>query len=160
VTSTVASTKLIFQAIGALAERGKPFDVVTLAEEARPQGGAQTPRAASPTSARSPTTPPAPRTSGAYADIVREHSVIRQLTAWAPRLPTAATGPRAGGSRSCSTVPEQKGLRDRAARRHATAPASSPSRTCLTKAVNRIELLYERDDPITGVSTGFNDLTT
>ena len=148
--------QLIFQAIGALAERGKPFDVVTLAEELDHKGELNAAGGFAYLGALANDTPSAANIR-AYADIVREHSVIRQLIRVGTEI--ADSGYRPEGRRVAELLDgaEQK-VFEIAQQKARDSAGFIPIKNLLTKAVNRIELLYERDDPITGVSTGFNDL--
>jgi replicative DNA helicase len=148
--------QLIFQAIGALAERGKPFDVVTLAEELDHKGELNSAGGFAYLGALANDTPSAANIR-AYADIVREHSVIRQLIRVGTEI--ADSGYRPEGRR----VPElldsaEQKVFEIAQQKARDSAGFVPIKSLLTKAVNRIELLYERDEAITGVSTGFNDL--
>jgi len=148
--------QLIFQAVAALAERGKPFDVVTLAEELDHKGELNGAGGFAYLGALANDTPSAANIR-AYADIVREHSVVRQLIRVGTEI--ADSGYRPDGRR----VPElldsaEQKVFEIAQQKARDSAGFVPIKNLLTKAVNRIELLYERDDPITGVSTGFNDL--
>jgi len=148
--------QLIFHAIAALAERGKPFDVVTLAEELDHKGELNGAGGFAYLGALANDTPSAANIR-AYADIVREHSVVRQLIRVGTEI--ADSGYRPDGRR----VPElldsaEQKVFEIAQQKARDSAGFVPIKNLLTKAVNRIELLYERDDPITGVSTGFNDL--
>ena len=148
--------QLIFQAVAALAERGKPFDVVTLAEELDHKGELNGAGGFAYLGALANDTPSAANIR-AYADIVREHSVVRQLIRVGTEI--ADSGYRPEGRR----VPElldsaEQKVFEIAQQKARDSAGFVPIKNLLTKAVNRIELLYERDDPITGVSTGFNDL--
>jgi replicative DNA helicase len=148
--------QLIFQAIAALAERSKPFDVVTLAEELDHKGELNGAGGFAYLGALANDTPSAANIR-AYADIVREHSVVRQLIRVGTEI--ADSGYRPEGRR----VPElldsaEQKVFEIAQQKARDSAGFVPIKSLLTKAVNRIELLYERDDPITGVSTGFNDL--
>jgi len=148
--------QLIFHAIAALAEHGKPFDVVTLAEELDHKGELNGAGGFAYLGALANDTPSAANIR-AYADIVREHSVVRQLIRVGTEI--ADSGYRPDGQR----VPElldsaEQKVFEIAQQKARDSAGFVPIKNLLTKAVNRIELLYERDDPITGVSTGFNDL--
>jgi replicative DNA helicase len=148
--------QLIFQAVAALAEHGKPFDVVTLAEELDHKGELNGAGGFAYLGALANDTPSAANIR-AYADIVREHSVVRQLIRVGTEI--ADSGYRPDGRR----VPElldsaEQKVFEIAQQKARDSAGFVPIKSLLTKAVNRIELLYERDDPITGVSTGFNDL--
>jgi len=147
--------RLIFEAISRLAEVDQPFDVVTLADKLESSqrlnevGGlsylgilaGQTPSAANIT---------------AYAKIVRQASVRRQMIAAGIAIADSAYHPDGR---------ETSELLDEAERRvFAIAEQESrggggfqPIRSLLTQAVERIDALYLRDEPITGLATGFAD---
>ena len=94
-----------------------------------------------------------------YAHIVRDRSILRQLAATAGEIADTAYNPLGRSAKRCST---------RRRRRCCTSPsraraARSSSRSIgklLASVVERIETLYNRDDPsdVTGVPTGFADL--
>jgi replicative DNA helicase len=148
--------QLIFQAIASLAERAKPFDVVTLAEELDHKGELNSAGGFAYLGALANDTPSAANIR-AYADIVRERSVIRQLIRIGTEI--ADSGYRPEGRRAPELLDsaEQK-VFEIAQQKARDSAGFVPIKGLLTKAVNRIELLYERDEAITGVSTGFNDL--
>jgi replicative DNA helicase len=148
--------QLIFQAVAALAERGKPFDVVTLAEELDHKGELNAAGGFAYLGALANDTPSAANIR-AYADIVREHSVIRQLIRVGTEIADSGYRPEGRRVAELLDVAEQK-VFEIAQQKARDNAGFVPIKTLLTKAVNRIELLYERDDPITGISTGFNDL--
>jgi replicative DNA helicase len=148
--------QLIFQAVAALAERGKPFDVVTLAEELDHKGELNAAGGFAYLGALANDTPSAANIR-AYADIVREHSVIRQLIRVGTEIADSGYRPEGRRVAELLDVAEQK-VFEIAQQKARDSAGFVPIKTLLTKAVNRIELLYERDDPITGISTGFNDL--
>ncbi|BCO33224.1 replicative DNA helicase [Thiohalobacter sp. COW1] len=147
--------RLIFRAIAELAEHGKPLDVVTLGEwlenadlleEAGGMGylgelARNTPNAANIT---------------AYADIVREHSILRQLVQVGTDVANSAYFPEGRNAQELLDHAEQKvftiaeqGKRGRT--------GFTAIKDLLTKTVDRIDYLFQLDNPITGVPTGFND---
>ena len=92
----------------------------------------------------------------AYARIVRERAVLRQLINAAQLIADAAFRPEG------KTIPE---LLDHAERQifqiqeHQLRGAGpQPVLELLTRAVKRVEELYETKNPITGLPTGFTDL--
>lgn len=146
----------IFAAIRDLASESKPFDAVTLSEwlDSREQleevgglaflGGLanQTPSAANIT---------------AYADIVRQHSVLRQLISVGNEI--ADKGFRPEGRSVRELLEEAEGrvfqIGEQISR---TKRGFVDIKSLLSGAVDRISELYERGEALTGVSTGFNDL--
>ncbi|MBS3965052.1 MAG: replicative DNA helicase [Methylomonas sp.] len=148
--------KLIFRAIAQLAEKQDPFDVVTLSEvlEARGElhdiGGlaylgmlaAETPSAAN---------------IVAYANIVRDRSVLRQLIHIGTEISDSAFTPEGRETAELLEFAERK-VFEIAEQRQKGQGGFSSIKSLLAKAVDKIEMLYERDGDITGASTGFTDL--
>ncbi len=147
--------RLIFRVIADLANRGTPLDVVTVTEalkninEINNMGGEiylfelarNTPTAAN---------------ISAYADIVRERSVLRQLIEVASSISSTAFAPEGRGSIE---------LLDEAERRvfqiaEHGARGGGPVRVSelLAKTVDRIDTLFHSGQAITGLSTGYRDL--
>jgi replicative DNA helicase len=147
--------RLIFRAVRVLAERSQPFDVVTLSEwleqsrQLDEAGGLaylgelvrNTPSAAN---------------IRAYADIVRERSVLRQLIGVGTEIVDSAFEPAGRDSRSLLDEAEQRvfEIAERTAR-HRTS--IRPIKDLLVRAVDRIDMLFQLDNPITGLPTGFTD---
>ncbi len=94
-----------------------------------------------------------------YAAIVRERSILRQLAATAGEIADAAYNPLGRSARDVLDEAETKVMHiaEQGARGHQQF-AELPK--LLAEVVDRIELLYNRDDPseVTGIPTGFNDL--
>ena len=146
----------IFRAVEALANQGKPYDVVTLAEWLQNNelleavGGLQY------LAELSENTPSAANIA-AYADIVRERSVLRSLVRAGTDI--AESGYRTEG-RSADELLD-------AAEQMVFAIADRETRSnrgfrrikeLLVGALDRIDLLFQRDNPITGVATGFYEV--
>src|SRR5512132_1388732 len=94
-----------------------------------------------------------------YADIVRERSILRQLASTAGEIADAAYNPLGRSARDVLDEAETKVLHIaeqgvRGQQQFAELPK------LLAQVVDRIELLYNRDDPseVTGLPTGFTDL--
>lgn len=148
--------RLIFGAIATLAEQSQPFDVVTLAETLERKGdlvdagglpylvtlAEETPSAANITS---------------YAGIVREYSVMRQLISVGTQISDSAFHPQGRDSTELLDQAESKVFAI-AEQRAKGGSGFSPIKTLLTRAVDRIETLFQQDEAMTGLSTGFNDL--
>ncbi|MCC6198457.1 MAG: replicative DNA helicase, partial [Burkholderiales bacterium] len=150
--------RVIYRHIVALAGEGKPVDVVTLSEAlASAQkldyvGGlaylgvlvANVPSAAN---------------IRHYAQIVRERSILRQLAATAGEIADSAYNPLGRNARNVLDEAEAKVLHiaEQGGRGQRTY---TPLKDLLVGAVERIETLYNRDNPsdVTGVATGFADL--
>ena len=148
--------QLIYKAIAALADRAKPFDVVTLAEELDRRGELGNAGGLAYVGALANDTPSAANIR-AYADIVREHSVMRQLIRVGTEIADSAFRPEGKRVAELLDSAEQK-VFEIAQQKAKDSGGFKPIKGLLTRAVDRIELLHERNDPITGVSTGFSDL--
>jgi replicative DNA helicase len=94
-----------------------------------------------------------------YAQIVRERSILRQLAATAGEIADSAYNPLGRNARMVLDEAEAKVLHiaEQGARGQRTYQAL---KDLLVSAVDRIEMLYNRDNPsdVTGVATGFVDL--
>jgi replicative DNA helicase len=148
--------QLIFQAIGSLADRSQPFDVVTLAEELERRGELNAAGGLAYVGALASDTPSAANIR-AYAEIVREHSVKRQLIRVGTEIADSAFHPEGRNAAELLDVAEQK-VFDIAQQKAKDSGGFVSIKPLLTRAVDRIELLYARSEPITGLSTGFADL--
>jgi len=147
--------RLIFRSIAKLEAADKPFDVVTLSDElsktdelAAAGGLAYLGQLAKDT--------PSAANIRAYADIVRERSVFRQLIEIGTDIAGSAYNPEGR---------ESKELLDEAERKVFTI-AEQGTRSengfkdikhLLSKTVEQIDYLFEQDGNITGVTTGFRD---
>ncbi|MEJ2346096.1 MAG: replicative DNA helicase [Gammaproteobacteria bacterium] len=147
--------RTIFHAIADLVETGRPCDAVTLCEwlernQVLDEVGGQ-----AYIGALAKDTPSAANIK-AYADIVRERSVVRQLLAVSTEIANAAYQPEGRTSAELLDLAEQKvfEIADQGARGRTGAVGI---KALLAKAVDRIDALYQQDDPITGVGTGFFD---
>jgi replicative DNA helicase len=94
-----------------------------------------------------------------YASIVRERSILRQLASTAAEIAEAAYRPLGRDAKSVLDEAEAKVLHiaEQGAR---GAQYFQEIGKLLAQVVDRIETLYNRDDPsdVTGVPTGFTDL--
>ncbi|HHM06383.1 MAG TPA: replicative DNA helicase [Gammaproteobacteria bacterium] len=147
--------RLLFGAISRLADQGTPFDAVTLSEHLESLGELERIGGLAYLGDLVQNTPTAANIK-AYAQIVRDHSVSRQLIHV--------------GTQVCDAVYEREGrstaeLLDFAeqlvfeiAERGARGRRNFiPMKDLLVTVVDRIDTLFQQDDPITGVPTGFSD---
>jgi len=147
--------RLIFRAIAMLAEERQPFDAVTISEwlashnELDNAGGL----AYLGTLARN--TPTAVNIK-AYAGIVRERAVLRELIQVATGIAEAAYNPE-GRSSSEILDKAEKRVFDIAERGSRSRAGYSPVKELLVKAVERIDSLYQNPSAYTGIPTGFTD---
>ena len=92
----------------------------------------------------------------AYADIVRERSVLRQLIHVGGEIADSGYRPEGRGLPELLETAEQKVFQI-ADQRRKGGSGFTAIRTVLASAVDRIEELFRKGGIITGVSTGFSD---
>ncbi|MEW7980451.1 MAG: replicative DNA helicase [gamma proteobacterium symbiont of Phacoides pectinatus] len=148
--------RLIFRSVQALAEKGQPLDVITLSEELERHGVLAEAGGLAYLGSLAKDTPSAANIR-AYADIVREHSVLRQLISVGTEIADSGFQPEGQDSVALLDSAERK-VFEIAEQGALGRGGFQPIRTLLTRAVDKIETLFELDEPITGLSTGFADL--
>ncbi len=147
--------RLIFKSIAKLAEHQDPFDVITLSEvldatnELTQAGGLaylgmlvkDTPSAAN---------------IVAYALIVRDRSILRQLIHVGTDIADSAFSPE---GRETSELLEnaERNVFKIAEQQQKGQEGFKPIKALLATAVDKIETLFEQDGNITGAATGFTD---
>ena len=149
--------QIIFNVIITLTESRKPFDVLTLAEELKlrneltPVGGeAYLFQLAKNTPSTSNIT--------AYADIVRERSVLRQLLSVANNIADSAFNTQGRSVNELLDEAEKEVFH--IAEQGASASGPQSVQSLLVKAIDRIDQLHQNKSAMTGLSTGFLDLDT
>jgi len=147
--------QILFDAMTDLANADQPLDVVTLAEALQSRGLLDKAGGAGYLAELAENTPGASNVV-AYARIVRERSTLRQLITAANRIAEAAFQPQGRASTDLLDMAESEVFRIHEGRLRDGGP--EPVVPLLTRAVQRIELLYASRSPITGLATGFEDL--
>lgn len=147
--------RLIFRAIAQLEQRESPFDVITVAEALAELGWLEEAGGRAYIFDLARETPSAVNIE-AYAKIVRDRSVLRQLLTASGEIADSAYHPKGREVQPILEAAEQRifHIADQYRREGMGFKAIKP---LLTGAVNRIEELYHRDDPITGLPTGYAD---
>ena len=147
--------RLIFRAIAALAEEGNPCDVVTLSEWLESRNQLDAAGGMSYLGALAKNTPTAANIK-AYAAIVRERSVLRQLTRVATEIGDMAYNPE--GRNSAEILDQaEKAVFDIAEQGSRNRSGYVGIKELLVKAVDRIDALYQDSSAYTGVPTGYTD---
>ncbi len=147
--------RTIFAAIGELAERDSPYDVVTLRDWLdRCQGLDEV--GGLPYLAMLARDTPSAANVRAYAYIVRERAMLRRLIQVSSKIADSAYYPQGRSSQELVDQAEQQvfAIANAGARR--TADFSGISEL-LAKAVDRIDSLFQLDSPIPGLATGWHD---
>src|SRR5690606_23287302 len=148
--------RLIFRAIGELSHKGMPYDAVTLGDWFEAQNLTELVGGSSYVIELANATPSAANIV-AYADIVREKSVLRQLIDAGTEIAGDAFQPEGRGSQELLESAEQKvfhiaeaGARGR--------KGFVPVRKAVQDAFQILHQRYENKDAVTGIATGFTDL--
>lgn len=147
--------RLIFSAIQSLAEQGRPFDVITLSEQLEKTHELEEVGGLAYLGMLAKNTPSAANIK-AYADIVRERSILRQLIRVGTDIANSAFQPEGRSPTELLDMAEQRvfEIAEQGAR---GARGFVSIKELLTKAVDRIDALFQQDSPITGMPTGFTD---
>ncbi len=147
--------RLIFRAVTELAARSTPFDVITLTEQLAGINELENAGGLSYLGGLAKNTPTAANIK-AYATIVRERSILRQLIRTGTEIANNAFNPE--GRDSAELLDHCEKLVFEIAERGARGKRGFVSiKDLLVKAVDRIETLFQLDNPITGIPTGFHD---
>ena len=147
--------RVLFRVMTALANDTQPLDAVTLAGALQARGLVEQSGGIAYLAELAEATPAASNV-GAYADIVRERAILRELIRSAHEIAEAAYAPEDRDSNALLEEAEQAVFRISEDRMKGAGPVMlSP---LLGKARERIEQLYKTQDPITGLATGFEDL--
>ncbi|MFZ5562336.1 MAG: replicative DNA helicase [Pseudomonadota bacterium] len=149
--------RLIFKAIALLAEESKPRDALTVSETLNRMGELEEAGGIVYLGEIVKNTASAANIA-AYAEIVRERSVLRQLIRASYEISDAAYRPQGATSSDILDQAERKIFA--IAEQQTKGDGPQAIRPLLAKAVNRIEQLFSSSDPLTGLSTGFADLDT
>jgi len=148
--------RLIFAAVAGLIERSQPCDAVTLSGHLESQGLLDQVGGLSYLGSLARDTPTAANIR-AYADIVRERSVLRQLISAGNMIVGTALEPE--GREAREIVDEAERAVFEIAERGSRGKAGFRSvKAILPDVVNRIDELYHSDGKMTGVATGYKKL--
>jgi len=147
--------QLIFQAMRALSEADQPLDVVTIAEELERRSELNDIGGMPYLGMLANETPTASNVP-AYARIVREQSVMRQLIKVGNKIADSGYRPEGRPVDDLLDQAETEVFRI-AEQKDKGRQGFQNIQALLTKTVDKIDELFNSDDALTGVSTGFND---
>ncbi len=147
--------RIIFRAMEELANKDSPFDVITLAEALKKINELDNLGGELYLFELSKNTPSAANIK-AYANIVREHSLMRQLIAVAQDVANSAFHPEGRDSTELIDAAESKIFA--IAEQHLRGAGPINIKHLLARATDRIDTLFHSNQPITGLSTGYSDL--
>ncbi len=148
--------RLIYAAVERLASESEPLDVVTLAEYLERAGDIEEAGGLSYLAELAEKTPSAANIR-AYAQIVAERSILRQLIEVSGGIVDSAFNPQGRTSSELLDEAERNVFRI-AESRTKEGSGPKPINPILTQALTRIEELFESGDKVTGLTTGFTDL--
>jgi replicative DNA helicase len=146
--------QLIFNAIAALDADGKPFDIVTVAEYLESHQQLDDIGGLSFLAHLADNTPSASNIT-AYADIVRKRSILRQLIHATSEIGESVFNPMGRNSDEILDLAEQK-VFEIAEQESRGRKNYSTIKDLLVKALDRVDELFHKKSPITGVATGFD----
>lgn len=149
--------RTIFRAMSSLASLDKPIDVITVSETLENDKSLDNAGGLAYLGQIAKNTPTSANIS-AYAEIVRERSLLRNLIEVGTNICDMGFEPKGRIARELVDEAERKVF---AIAQHGdkSSNVSGPMgiSEILSNTVERIEKLYESDSPITGASSGFND---
>lgn len=147
--------RILFRAIQGLANKDQPFDVVTLLDTLKSTNDLDDAGGEAYLFELANNTPSVANIS-AYADIVREKSVHRQLISVASEIADSGYNPNGREVAELLDFAETKVF----AIAEQTASEGGPEaiKSVLVRAVERIDELYHSDDTITGLPTSLTEL--
>jgi replicative DNA helicase len=146
----------IFSAIAELSARSEPSDAVTLAEYLAAKGLAEETGGLAYLAGLARDTPTAANIR-AYADIVRERSLLRQLIRVSGEV--AASAYDSEGRTAVELVDEaERRVFEIAEQGRRTGSGFVPLHDILGATIDRLDLLQQSQGQLTGVSTGYHDL--
>ncbi|HCQ2795209.1 TPA: replicative DNA helicase, partial [Escherichia coli] len=136
---------------------GKPIDLITLAEALEQNGKLERAGGFAYLAEMSKNTPSAANIC-AYADIVRERAVVREMISVANEIAEAGYAQDGRGSNELLDMAERR-VFEIAEKRQKSGSGPKDIASILDATVSRIEELFQRPhDGVTGLDTGFTDL--
>ncbi|MCB1663463.1 MAG: replicative DNA helicase [Pseudomonadales bacterium] len=149
--------RLIFRMMSKLVENTSPLDVITLSEALSKTNELEAVGGLSYLGELAKNTPSVSNIK-AYADIVRERSILRQLISVANEI--AGDAFDTGGRSSTEILDDAERKVFQIAEERPNTVGPKEVNPLLTKAIERIDELYHSDNAITGLSTGYSDIDT
>ncbi|WP_444994789.1 replicative DNA helicase [Aliikangiella sp. IMCC44359] len=148
--------RLIFRALKYLAENTRPMDVVTLYEFLEQEGEADEIGGLAYIADLAKNTPSASNIT-AYAEIVRERAVLREMISISNEVADAAYFPKGRSSDELLDMAESKVFKIAEKRENKDGGLKIAS-TFLDETLDRVQFAVDSKGGITGLSTGFTDL--
>lgn len=146
--------QVIFDIMSCLIDQHKPLDVLTISEALKARNRLNAPGEAYLYELAKNT--PSAANIVAYADIVWERAILRQLIEAGTDIVQDGFNPDGRDIKALLDKSEQRVFNISASRSRGAGPV--PISTLLAKATDRIDMLYHSDKTLTGLSSGFTDL--
>ena len=147
--------RLIFRAIARLAERDSSFDVVTLSEQLEQEGQLSQVGGLAYLGELAKNTPSVANIK-AYAQIIRERATLRQLISISTEIADSAYSPEGKSGDEILDEAERKIFQIAEGRPSEGGPVGLNE--LLANVIDTIDTLFNSEDTLTGLSTGFTDL--
>lgn len=146
--------QIIFRAMGTLVSQSKPLDVITVSEELLTMESPENAGGLAYLGELAKNTPSAANIV-AYADIVYERAILRELINVGTTITESAFDPQGKASAEILDQAEKRvfDIADRGIR----GAGPEPIRSIVAKTLDNIELRFQNNTPITGIATGFTD---
>ena len=148
--------RAVFDAVSGLCDEGRPCDAVTVAERLDRDGQLESSGGLAYLAELAENTPSAANIV-AYAEIVRERAVRRDLIRTSTEIAESAFRPQGRGALDLLDDAERR-IFEIAERGSAGRRESVAIKDVLSEVMERIDELSRQENPITGVPTGFSDL--
>lgn len=146
---------LIFQAIYDLTEHGQPYDAITVSDWLTSRNELENVGGLAFIYTLANDTPTAVNIK-AYADIVREYSIMRSLAQIGNEISNSAYNSEGRSSRELLDEAERKVFQI-AEQGAGNKEGFQSINTLLTKAVDKVQELFESEEALTGISSGFTE---
>lgn len=147
--------RTIFRCLLELTERNKPLDVITISESLDELNELQNVGGLAYISDLANSTPTASNIK-AYAEIVSERATVRKLISAGHEIADSGFNPLGRDSATLIDQAESRVFKIGDERPNRGGPEAI--RPLLTKAVERIDLLFQTKGALTGISSGFRDI--
>jgi replicative DNA helicase len=147
--------RLIFDAIAALAGNGKPVDVVTVSEQLQKLGQLENAGGLPYLATLARDTPTAANVR-AYAELVRERSLLRQLIEAGTEIASSVFNTEGHSARELVDKAEQK-VFEIAEAGFGGRDGAVPVRAMLPALIDKIDEWHSNPDALRGLPTGFTD---
>lgn len=148
--------RAVFEAVSGLCEEGRPCDAVTVAERLDRSGQLESSGGLAYLAELAENTPSAANIV-AYAEIVRERAVLRELIRISTEIAESAFRPQGRGALELLDDAERR-VFEIADRGNAGRRESVAIKDVLSNVMERIDDLSRQESTIIGVPTGFDDL--